>query len=115
MLQIRKNTFETNSSSTHSLVMCKKSDYDRWLRHEVYFCRCGKKDFILKENAMNELEELPETQEEIDRILADEFDYFTPQTLSDFCEDIGYEEFERSFTTDSGETVIAFGYYGENR
>ena len=28
--QIRKGVFETNSSSTHSLVMCLKSDYDKW-------------------------------------------------------------------------------------
>lgn len=28
MIQIRKNTFETNSSSTHTLIICDKSDYD---------------------------------------------------------------------------------------
>ena len=28
--QIRRGTFETNSSSVHSLTMCMKSDYDRW-------------------------------------------------------------------------------------
>ena len=33
--QIRRGVFETNSSSTHSLTMCLKSDYDRWNRGEV--------------------------------------------------------------------------------
>ena len=33
--QIRKGVFETNSSSTHSLVMCLKSDFDRWNNGEV--------------------------------------------------------------------------------
>lgn len=115
MFTIRKNTFETNSSSTHSLVMCKKSDYDRWVNHEVYFCEYGKKDFIPYNEAIRELTDVPDEQSEIDKILAEEFYYFTPETLSDFCEDVGYEEFEQTFTTDSGDTVIAFGYYGENR
>ena len=30
--QIRKGVFETNSSSTHSLTICLKSDFDRWNR-----------------------------------------------------------------------------------
>lgn len=29
-IQIRKGVFETNSSSVHSIVMCKKADYDMW-------------------------------------------------------------------------------------
>ena len=33
--QIRKNVFETNSSSTHTLTMCLKSDYDKWENGEV--------------------------------------------------------------------------------
>ena len=28
--QIRRGTFETNSSSTHVIVMCMESDYDKW-------------------------------------------------------------------------------------
>ena len=35
MIQVRKNVFETNSSSTHSLVMAVKSDFDRWVNGEV--------------------------------------------------------------------------------
>ena len=34
--QIRKGTFETNSSSVHSLVMCNKSDYDKWEKGELF-------------------------------------------------------------------------------
>ena len=33
--QIRKGVFETNSSSTHSLTMCLKSDYDKWANGEL--------------------------------------------------------------------------------
>lgn len=34
MRTIRKNTFETNSSSTHSLVILSKEDYEAWQKHE---------------------------------------------------------------------------------
>ena len=37
--QIRKGTFETNSSSVHSLVMCNKSDYDKWEQGKVFLFR----------------------------------------------------------------------------
>ena len=37
--QIRKGTFETNSSSVHSLVMCNKSDYDKWEQVKVFLFR----------------------------------------------------------------------------
>ena len=34
--QIRRGVFETNSSSTHSITMCMKSDYDRWSNGEGF-------------------------------------------------------------------------------
>lgn len=37
MRLIRRGTFETNSSSTHSITMCSKSDFDRWKNGELYF------------------------------------------------------------------------------
>ena len=39
MIQIRKNVFETNSSSTHSLVMAVKSEFDKWELDEYYYCK----------------------------------------------------------------------------
>jgi hypothetical protein len=34
--QIRRGVFETNSSSTHSLTMMMKSDYERWEKEGLY-------------------------------------------------------------------------------
>ena len=34
MKLIRRNTFETNSSSTHALVIISKDDYDSWKKNE---------------------------------------------------------------------------------
>lgn len=35
MRQIRKGVFETNSSSTHSLVMATATEFDRWIKGDV--------------------------------------------------------------------------------
>lgn len=35
MKQIRIGTFETNSSSTHSLVVCTEEEYNKWLKGEI--------------------------------------------------------------------------------
>lgn len=37
MRQIRKNVFETNSSSTHSLTICTKEEYDNWKNGKLLF------------------------------------------------------------------------------
>ena len=37
MKQIRRNVFETNSSSTHSLTMCSKSQFEDWKAGKVLF------------------------------------------------------------------------------
>lgn len=37
MISVRSNVFETNSSSTHSLTICKQSDYDDWKNDKVLF------------------------------------------------------------------------------
>jgi len=35
--QIRRGTFETNSSSVHSLTLCSESDYERWSNGELFY------------------------------------------------------------------------------
>lgn len=36
MKKIRKGVFETNSSSTHTITMCTKSDYNKFVNGEMY-------------------------------------------------------------------------------
>ena len=36
-VQIRQGVFETNSSSTHSITMVDKSEYDAWVKGEILF------------------------------------------------------------------------------
>lgn len=40
-VQIRFGTFETNSSSTHSLVILNKQEYNDWLNGRLFFDRNG--------------------------------------------------------------------------
>ncbi|MCK9470134.1 MAG: hypothetical protein M0Q88_00080 [Bacilli bacterium] len=39
MRQIRHNVFETNSSSTHSLVMAIANDFNKWEDGTTYYCQ----------------------------------------------------------------------------
>ena len=42
-VQVRCGCFETNSSSTHSLVIMTDEEYKDYLKHEFYFNRDGEK------------------------------------------------------------------------
>lgn len=37
MRQIRKNVFETNSSSTHCIAICTEDDYEKWKNGELFY------------------------------------------------------------------------------
>lgn len=126
--QIRKGTFESNSSSVHSLVMCNKSDYDKWEKGELFLHKgwgiSYPKDNRPKENHFYTKEEMLAFLESNKYFL--NFTYNTESELLDFlhenewfdydyfwnewCEN--WETFEESFTTENGDTVIAFGYDG---
>lgn len=51
MIQIRKNVFETNSSMTHSLVLCKQKDYDDWTEGRAMF-RYEDRTFLPNDEAL---------------------------------------------------------------
>lgn len=127
MYQIRHGVFETNSSSTHSISICKKSEYDAWVRGEVYLNDgwWGKvenedknKKFLTKEEAMKLIADhgyyedvYSLDEEELSEVFYDEGIYDT-ESYDNMCE--YYEEYAEEYTTDSGETIIAFGYYGND-
>lgn len=115
---IRRGVFETNSSSTHSITMCSKEEYDKWGNGEYLFSDNG---FITKEEAIEELKNDKwfnknnvnfdfNNEEEIKKVLK-ECDY---HTIEDYFEDEYLEVFEDEYITTNGEIVIAFGKYGYN-
>ena len=109
MKQVRRNVFETNSSSTHSLIMAATSDFDRWEQGEVYYCNYTWRDTrdrfeIGKFYPVAEIDAYYETKGE-DR---DDYEFIT---YEEFCAtDLEVDEY--SYTTPGGEVVRAIAKYG---
>lgn len=104
MIQIRRNVFETNSSSTHSITICTEDEYQMWKRGEVYWSRYSEK-FVSKEDV----------EEGFKKSRNDDFnDYLYDEGLYTFdrYNDIEMETYEEHYQTKSGDKIIAFGYYG---
>lgn len=78
IFQVRQGVFETNSSSTHTLTICSKDDFDKWKRNEVFWLDNDwhkldtDKNFVTPE----ELEELAEKYNEEQQKRIDSGDKF---------------------------------------
>lgn len=146
IFQVRQGIFETNSSSTHTLTICSKDDFDKWKHGEVFWLDndWGKlqtsKSFVTPE----ELEELTEKYNEkeqkridagdkyahvldVDKVLNERRDYdsyydsywdtersaLEAYTMDDWYQRNGdLETYERTFTSPSGDEMVAFGAFG---
>ena len=121
MFTIRKGTFETNSSSTHSMVICSQDEYDKWDKGELLASR-WKDGFKTKDELIKELvKEYPEYFDENGNFISnDEY-----ETLEDFFyaynDDCWYnledwvgdlESAEDSYTTSNGDVVRVVCRYG---
>ena len=91
MISIRRNVFETNSSSTHSICICTEEDYKKW--------EDGEKMWDTWSNTLVDVDKIPEEdREEGYRFMNDGDNYL--------------EWYAKHFTTPSGDKMVAFGYYG---
>lgn len=93
MFSIRKNVFETNSSSTHSICICTEEEYKKFRSGDMMF------------DSYNE-----ELQFVSDKELEEDEDKYRYKSY----EDMGYykEYYSYSFVTPSGDKMVAFGEYG---
>lgn len=119
MRQIRRNVFETNSSSTHSLTMMMKSDYERWHSEKLYLYDGGY-GWEFNKPVLHRLY----TRDEVIAFAKNNKYYtYTEDIDNDALKDMGFiswddegseylEGFYKEFTTPSGETIVAFGEYG---
>lgn len=118
--QIRRGVFETNSSSTHSLTMMMKSDYERWERENLYRFNgwtggwefnCPVEGYLYtRDEAVEWAKEnkyYKDVREFDNEILKD-----VGFTSFDEKDDEYFENFYKEFTTPFGETIVAFGKYG---
>lgn len=93
MFSIRKNVFETNSSSTHSICICTAEEYKKFRSGDMIF------------DSYNE-----ELQFVSDKELEKDEDKYRYKSY----EDMGYykEYYSHPFVTPSGDEMVAFGEYG---
>lgn len=119
MIQVRNNVFETNSSSVHSICLCSKDKYERWVasRSEI------KKDSYLWDKYSEDLipigeilSDIPMTFEEAEEInfscLPER--YYTSERYDEYMNDQWFETYHTETTSPSGDEMVAFGYFGHD-
>ena len=122
MRQIRRNVFETNSSSTHSIAICIKSEFDKWVNGELFYKDGYSSDtipngLITKEQAIEHIKSKKYYSGEFDDIeeMDDEdiYEIFREYSIYDY-EHWGYdyEGDVTHYTTPNGEEIVAVCYYG---
>lgn len=133
MKQVRRGVFETNSSSTHTLTICSKEEYEGWQRGELiydsYKNKLVDKDSvnvfsetdiikyynIKKEQFWKDWDQLSEEEkDEFRSIYHKRFDrsdtYLDCRNYDIYYED--YYKFEETYTTNNNDEIVVFGYYG---
>ena len=130
-------TFETNSSSTHSLTICPQETYNKWLDGKVLFSD-WKEDFIevgeltprdYKEagikyeackckyyKSWNELGAEDRKDYTTEYVLRNKkkksYDEYLTHNEWLVRHNSGTKTFSEYYTTNSGDKIVAFGYYG---
>lgn len=104
MRQVRRSVFETNSSSTHSITICTKEDFERFQRGELIYD--------------SYVDELVHPDKEMWRESPKRF--FSHDEFFNTWEDDArswrwsFETYTKTFTTPAGEDMVAFGEYGHD-
>lgn len=131
--EIRRNVFETNSSSTHSLSICTEQEFEDWKAGKLLFDRWGER-FILpyqlseeekakaaKEYTANKREYYKDW-DELNDVQKEKWysSYIKEHNLGD-DDGVSYDDFfgngyletyTRHYVTPSGDKIICFGEYG---
>lgn len=120
--QIRRGTFETNSSSMHSLTMCSEDTYEKWENGELLFYDWDE-GFIKKSDIIEELKNEKRRDgtlyyPDVDWDNETEVEKFLYEkgilTMDQYFDEEYLECFEDRYITENGDCVIAFGKYGYN-
>ena len=133
MRQIRKNVFETNSSSTHSLTMCTKEEYDNWKNGKLLFDSYYKKFVPSLELTKVDFEEAEDNYESNKQKYQKNWNQLTKEEQEEYTleyikknksmdEIVTYPEwldrydyldtFYKEYTTKNNEKIVGFGFYG---
>ena len=124
MKTIRANIFETNSSSTHSMIILTEEEYNKLESGELYL---NDDEVITKEEAKNIfLKDMNKDKYEYDDNLSfeeniknylDEFEYYSgeyPQSLENWKEEDELESDTNIYISPSGDKLRIICKYGTN-
>lgn len=114
MKTIRRNVFETNSSSTHSICICTDEEYTAWKNNNIFWNKY-EKAFISKEDLIKQLREedspLGTDEEILQEVLSRPYEYEV-ETLGSWGDDL--ETDYTSYVTPKGEKIHILCAYGYN-
>lgn len=130
--QIRQGIFETNSSSTHSLTICSKDEFDAWKRGEVLLDEYSAKFVPIKLSDDIKVEAEKEYEELKDILFSKDWKDLSDDAKEKYYEryalkhrlinedaetyeqymDSYLETFYETYTSKSGDEIVAFGKYG---
>lgn len=111
---IRLETWETNSSSTHSLAICNQSQLDDW--------RAGRLFYGINFGRLFTIEQIEENFEEFQKKCTNK-EWLETYTLKQYMEE-GYQSFDEWYEseylqtyienhiTPEGESIVCFGKFG---
>ena len=103
MFKIRRGTFETNSSSTHSICICTEDDFNKYVNGD-----------LILDYWNGELIEIPENLTRRMDPDSDEYDYDAVDCYRPYDYEAELEWYDYHFTTPSGDKMVAFGWYGHD-
>ena len=118
MYNIRVNTFETNSSSVHTMCICTNDEYEKWINGELYF-DVDNNELVTYEEAKKADEFFPYS----DSTLENAVDWFR-DLKTGYCYEKNFLTFKEYEETSSnfesyenqynvgGTDIVVFGYTG---
>lgn len=120
-ISVRHSIFETNSSSSHALTMTSLSNFEEWLRGEVFFDQYN--DTFIPAAQINQKIEKEYREESPDGDY--DFAEYKQEWMEDNqCYDVWgwnkyiavnwYSHLKYTYTSESGDKIVAFGYYGRD-
>lgn len=119
--KIRNKTFETNSSTTHNMVIIPDDQYEAWNNNRLYYCRWpgGYKSLIEQNNGYSLFtkEQLEEFYDNLDDKSKNYYDSFEDWASDDFVtseqwDSRDLEGDEEVYVTKSGDTIHILCEYG---
>ena len=120
MKVIRLGVFETNSSSTHTMIIMPEEEYKKWESGELLRYRWDDK-FITREENDKIVKELikqyaKEHNTSVDEVDVDDvysyYDEDVAYTLEEFDDRMNLENDIETYTTKNGETIVIRCWYG---